>query len=312
MLGTNLPFWFEQFRYADGRPLAGGKLYAFVSETAIPKKVFYDVEMTIPATNPIILDSAGYLPEIFLESGLYTFELYDKDDILITRKDNIAGTLGTAEFNNRLSQYLPLSGGTLSGTLVGTVISASSFKTSGTSAEFLRANGYISTILKEDIPQLDYLPLSGGTLSGNLFFDFSEPGSKNFWIAENFIASRKRSGGTYIVNNFDLTNEDYPVERIYSTDIDSPASLDVEMKVSAYNFVVKGGNSNQFLKADGTLDNNNYLTQADVDSMRTGWSSTGVSDPVLTDFFDNGNGTAFFFPIKVRLCSASNFTSLIE
>ena len=75
------------------------------------------------------------------------------------------------------STYLPLIGGTLTGTLIGTGIvltngiTASSFNTiGGTASQFLKANGTLdsNTYLTTSSAASTYLPLSGGTLTGAL------------------------------------------------------------------------------------------------------------------------------------------------
>lgn len=75
------------------------------------------------------------------------------------------------------STYLPLIGGTLTGTLIGTGIvltngiTASSFNTiGGTASQFLKANGTLdsNTYLTTSSASSTYLPLAGGTLTGAL------------------------------------------------------------------------------------------------------------------------------------------------
>jgi hypothetical protein len=43
----------------DGFPLAGGRLYTYVPGTSTPTPVYHDAPLTVPHTNPVILDAAG-------------------------------------------------------------------------------------------------------------------------------------------------------------------------------------------------------------------------------------------------------------
>lgn len=94
MVGFYSSFWFQQFRNAEGRPLANGTLSTFVSETDIPKPVFSDLALENPRTNPVQLDNAGYLPEMFLGDGYYRFVLKDSAGNTIITRDHIAGVYG--------------------------------------------------------------------------------------------------------------------------------------------------------------------------------------------------------------------------
>jgi hypothetical protein len=85
------PWWFIQLRNDLGLPLAGGKIYTYVSDTSIPKPVYYDSELSQPTTNPLILDSAGNCPQFFMESGSYTFHVTDANDIVIATRNNVLG-----------------------------------------------------------------------------------------------------------------------------------------------------------------------------------------------------------------------------
>lgn len=234
-MSLNTPFWFQQFRYANGAPLVGGNLYTYYTETTTPKAIFYDDARLIPCPNPLPLDDSGFLPQYYLGSGYYTFILKDKDGNTIAQRDNIEGAGGynhnelgglqggtsgeyyhltLNQYNMATSGYLPLSGGTLTGNLSGTNIvisgtnTANSFvKSGGTSAQFLKADGSVDENNYALGSSLSgFLPLSGGTLTGEL-------------------------SGTII---------------------------------SAQSFVVSGGTSAQFLKGDGTLDSNAYMQLTDM------------------------------------------------
>jgi len=74
-----------QFFDNDGNPLAGGKLYTYVAGTvSTPKATFTDESGATPATNPIILDSAGRAT-VWI-NGAYKFVLKDALDNTIFTK----------------------------------------------------------------------------------------------------------------------------------------------------------------------------------------------------------------------------------
>ena len=85
------PWWFIQLRNDLGLPLAGGKIYTYVSDTSIPKPVYYDSALSQPTPNPLILDSAGYCPQFFMESGSYTFHVTDANNVVIATRNEVLG-----------------------------------------------------------------------------------------------------------------------------------------------------------------------------------------------------------------------------
>lgn len=73
----------------DGNPVAGGKLRTMLAGTSADEPTYQDVELTIPHTNPIILDAAGRAT-VFLAEKSYKFELRSALDALIWTQDDIA------------------------------------------------------------------------------------------------------------------------------------------------------------------------------------------------------------------------------
>jgi len=104
MSGYLSPFYFQQFRYSDGRPLSNGTISTYVTETNIPKSLYYDISLQNPCPNPLPLDSAGFAPQYFLESGEYTFVIKDSANQIISTRDHV---LGAASSNGSTSaEYL--------------------------------------------------------------------------------------------------------------------------------------------------------------------------------------------------------------
>jgi hypothetical protein len=62
------------------KPASGAKLFFFESNTSTPKDTFSDEALSIANANPVISDSRGLFPDIFLEEGKYKVQLTDKND----------------------------------------------------------------------------------------------------------------------------------------------------------------------------------------------------------------------------------------
>jgi hypothetical protein len=92
MSGSTPPFFIERFQLPSGAAMSGGKLYFFVAgSTTVPKNVFADYALTIPLTQPLVLDAAGNAPQYFMESGLYKILLKDATNVLQYTRDQIEG-----------------------------------------------------------------------------------------------------------------------------------------------------------------------------------------------------------------------------
>jgi hypothetical protein len=82
-----------QFFGSNGLPLAGGKLFTYAAGTTTPLATYTSNSGLTAHTNPIILDSAGRVPnQVWLTTTLaYKFTLKTADDVEIWTKDNIPG-----------------------------------------------------------------------------------------------------------------------------------------------------------------------------------------------------------------------------
>ena len=67
-----------------GDPLDFGQIFFFDNTDKItPQNTYSDRDLTIPNTNPIILDAVGATPPIYLIDKPYYIEIYDKFNNLI-------------------------------------------------------------------------------------------------------------------------------------------------------------------------------------------------------------------------------------
>jgi len=89
-MAATAPFFVQTFHYPDGKPLSGGKLYFYVAgSTTLPKQVFADPGLTIPISQPIVLDPSGTSQQYFMEPGLYKIALYAPTNVLVATRDYV-------------------------------------------------------------------------------------------------------------------------------------------------------------------------------------------------------------------------------
>jgi microcystin-dependent protein len=89
MAGT-IPLSMTQQFDPLGDPLSGGLLYFFVAGTvSTPQNAFKDIALTQPWPNPITLDVAGRVPQVFLADGLIKIRLTDNAGVVQLSADNI-------------------------------------------------------------------------------------------------------------------------------------------------------------------------------------------------------------------------------
>lgn len=70
--------------------LAGGKLYFYVTGTSTPLDTYTNSSLTTPNANPVILDSAGRIPEIYAAyTSVYRVVLKTSADVTVWTKDNV-------------------------------------------------------------------------------------------------------------------------------------------------------------------------------------------------------------------------------
>jgi microcystin-dependent protein len=76
----------------NGAPLAAGRLYTFQAGTSTPATTYLNSALTIPNTNPIVLDAAGratiFIPDASVMS--YLFIQNDANDVTLWSQDDIS------------------------------------------------------------------------------------------------------------------------------------------------------------------------------------------------------------------------------
>ena len=197
-------------------------------------------------------------------------ELLDVNGNIKAAGFKINGQSGFLKANGTVDNtaYLSLSGGTLTGDLIGTFK-----KPNGTSSQFLKADGSVdgSTYLT-NASLSNYLPLSGGTVSNNINFPktgagitFGGGASKIF---DNGDIHYYTDDNTY----FETGSNNAPFlwkRGVGSSGVGGSTSMNllgdnltVTGHVTATQFKKLNGTSSQFLKADGSVDDRTFLTNA--------------------------------------------------
>lgn len=85
---TLMPVPKQQYFFAAGIPLIGGKVYTYAAGTNNPKQTFTDSAGTIPQANPIILNARGEPASAIFWSGNYKVEVRDALNNLVYTVDN--------------------------------------------------------------------------------------------------------------------------------------------------------------------------------------------------------------------------------
>lgn len=83
----------KQFTDGSGAPYAAGKLYSYDAGVGLtPRLTYADANLTIPNTNPVVLDAAGRAT-IFLDQAIYRFVLTNVLDQQQWDQDNVPGSV---------------------------------------------------------------------------------------------------------------------------------------------------------------------------------------------------------------------------
>ena len=83
----------QQFFSNNGNVLAGGKIWTYQAGTTTLQATYTSATGVTQNSNPIVLDSAGRIPEsIWLTAGQsYRFDLTDANDVVLDSVDNVGG-----------------------------------------------------------------------------------------------------------------------------------------------------------------------------------------------------------------------------
>ena len=154
--------------------------------------------------------------------------------------------------------------------VTGTNITADIFvKSGGTSAQFLKADGSVDSNTYATSSSLgSYLPIAGGTLTGPLGIPGTSTASDTTkGINFTYSTSTGHIGmstalGIYSSGSIIMRPNGASSSATGSGSLTlSSSGITAEQTITAEGFKKSGGTSAQFLKADGSVDSNTYITQ---------------------------------------------------
>ncbi len=161
----------------------------------------------------------------------------------------------TYALSSALGNYLPLSGGTLTGALTcQTEVTASSFiKTNGTSSQFLKADGSVDSNTYVTTSALttalsNVFSADGGTIYNDDYYI----GLTGSGIVLGHLEGQATLALTPIDRNLGISARALEIN----------CATTISSSITATSFVKSGGTSSQFLKADGSVDSNTYVTSS--------------------------------------------------
>ena len=189
---------------------------------------------------------------------------------------------------------------------VGGQITATKFiKSGGTSSQFLKADGSVdSNSYSTTSHTHSYLPLSGGTLSGDLtigakllFTNSSLDDGiwpSGMWRTSVGLQIAAANNGARIPITLGWRNDSNPAVYIDTSanvgiGTTSPSqALDVNGSIKGSSFIKSGGTSSQFLKADGSVDSNSYsLSSHNHDGAYVGRNNDVIPGYIHSSFANN-------------------------
>lgn len=80
---ASLDSMFARVTDADNKPVSGGKLRIYDADTTDLASTFSDAALTVALTNPVVADSAGRLPPVFIAAGTYDMALLTSADVVL-------------------------------------------------------------------------------------------------------------------------------------------------------------------------------------------------------------------------------------
>lgn len=79
----------------NGKPISGAKLYVYTAGTTTPVTTYSDSGLSNAQTSPVVADSNGLFPAIYIASGDYKFRLLNASDVEVWIQDNVAAPITT-------------------------------------------------------------------------------------------------------------------------------------------------------------------------------------------------------------------------
>lgn len=204
MVAPRFALPFAQPVNANGVPLAGAKLYFYASGTSTPLDTYSDSGRTTPNANPVVADSAGRFPPIFLSSAAYKVVLKTAAGVTIRTDDPVS-------YTDNLSDMIFLA--SLTGAVERTgsakmmdLVSVKDFGAvgDGTTDDTAAFQAAIICGRAVWVPAGDYLITEKLTVSGRAQFFGEGPGrSKLVFADEGFEVTHPTSVHPFVTSTFE-------------------------------------------------------------------------------------------------------------
>lgn len=113
-LGVVIPVARQRALDQNGNPLSGAKLECWLAGTTTPQTLFFDDQLTIPLSNPVLADGNGYFPAMFAPPVALKLELRTAADAVVWQADNITpanlltGLIRTLETGHEIGGAAPV------------------------------------------------------------------------------------------------------------------------------------------------------------------------------------------------------------
>jgi len=174
---------------STGAVAAGYKLYFYVSGTSTPLNTYSDAALTVPNSNPVVLDSNGNAGSIFLQPANYKVVFTDPTSVQVWVEDPVSGTV---QFNITTSPNISVAptGNPSLATLTSLNVQAAAASTS--QREFLVCIGLTSNLGSGTA--FDKVALYAGAVGS--------AGTANLW-AINTVATANSTSGNYVLQGYE-------------------------------------------------------------------------------------------------------------
>lgn len=262
-----------QFFDANGVPLVGGKVHTYAAGTTTPQPAYTSSAGNTAHTNPIVLDSAGRVPnggEIWLTDSVpYKFAIYTSADVLVGTYDNITGN-----GSGILAALAASSGSSLIG-----------FLQSGADA----VARTVQSKLRDTISVKDFGAVGNGLTDDTTAFQ-NAIDSAVALQCDLFIPN-----GTYLI-----TETLFPT---YVGNIDNPSERDHSIKIyglDSWTTIIEYTGTGYFIDYQSTVGGDKYLDNVRVEGLQVVTSTGGgLAIPAggaiyIKDFFMNGCGASYY------------------
>jgi len=293
----------------DNKILSGGKVFYFNAGGSTPKTTYSDEAETIANPNPVILDAAGRLPNVFF-TGTAKQVLKDLNDVQIWERDNVGSVEQISDFNS-YNLNISYDAGDIvkfNGLFFISLQNSNQNNQPDASLTFWAEIRFIEVYNTN----VDYpLGLVVQTSNGNMWKSVNSPNQGNDPSVDDGTNWKSSIGGSLTLDNLEVTGlsalntvtandlDSVLLKRAASTvyardDIIGTVTESLGVPTGAILEVGSNGNGDFIKYADGTLTCNiKYFTIASGGQTWTYPHAFVTSDPTITPSISANSGSPF-------------------